>query len=393
MAGEVIFAHHLQSGSPTLTGTAGSAGALLKAVLVDGFGSIDVASIVVSSGVATVTTGVNNNLLDEKISGYLPVLVITGTGDTSVDGRRRVKTIFSTSIFEFECPGAADGSYTNGLSFKRAPLGWTTVYDVAGKTVFRNNATTGSGLYLECLDDNSGTYATAQKARLGAFTQFTSDPYTLTNQVGETARNWIYKSGSANTTQRPWVIVGDDRTFYFLNNPGQVNYTGSWFPLAFGDIATMGVSKNPFVIGYTYSNNDPYYIAGNVQSLPRVNATTATQEYVWTGYNHDNTENNVECYKRGVFGKSYVSDSSSTPVNPDTTYLIGEVLLRMKAQDRYLGKVPGFYCWPHAGNLLGTYAMFPAVINNTTKTILAMALPTYNITPMYQFDLYGPWSY
>lgn len=51
----VNFSHNLQSGSPTLNGTAGSLIGVLDAALVSGFG-LQTATITVASGVATLTT-------------------------------------------------------------------------------------------------------------------------------------------------------------------------------------------------------------------------------------------------------------------------------------------------------------------------------------------------
>jgi hypothetical protein len=131
-----------------------------------------------------------------------------------------------------------DGSgvaYGTGGTQKLA-AGWSLPFTPsANKTVLRNSvAAGGSGCYLRILDDASIT--NAQWA--GSFVyQSMSDidtgsdgaPTTTQDSVG--AR--LFKSNSANSTARPWIVIADERTAYVsIQNDTAPSF--SFF--AFGDI-------------------------------------------------------------------------------------------------------------------------------------------------------------
>ena len=64
----IQFLHNAQTGAPVNAGTAGYGIALLDACLVTGYASVNVSSIVVSSGVATVTTATGHGFAVESVT-------------------------------------------------------------------------------------------------------------------------------------------------------------------------------------------------------------------------------------------------------------------------------------------------------------------------------------
>jgi len=91
--------------------------------------------------------------------------------------------------------------------------GWTREYVNAtfDKAAFRNNPVTGTGFYLQV--DGAGA-ANAYTPRVQGFEEMTSEndglfPFNASVQIGPL-------SNAANTTARPWILIADDRAFYFF---------------------------------------------------------------------------------------------------------------------------------------------------------------------------------
>ena len=117
--------------------------------------------------------------------------------------------------------------------------GWTRPYVNAtfDKAAFRNSPTTGTGFYLQV--DGAGA-AVENKSLVQGFEAMTSEssglfPFYATIQTA-------YQSYSADTTARPWVLIADDRAFYFFcwanssegTQPSSLN--SDVFCMFFGDI-------------------------------------------------------------------------------------------------------------------------------------------------------------
>ena len=83
----VKFFSSTQAGAPVLNGTAGALKALLDACLVDGFGLKSVVSLVVASGVATITVTGGH--------GFLPdgVMLVAGAATAALNGEQKVTAI------------------------------------------------------------------------------------------------------------------------------------------------------------------------------------------------------------------------------------------------------------------------------------------------------------
>lgn len=114
--------------------------------------------------------------------------------------------------------------------------GWTREYVNAtfDKAAFRNNPVTGTGFYLQA--DGLGG-ANAYTPRAQGFEVMTSEdaglfPFNAAVQTGTL-------SNTANTTARPWVLIADDRAFWFIcwpvitAAPGNTSYTAT--AMFFGD--------------------------------------------------------------------------------------------------------------------------------------------------------------
>jgi ABC-type glutathione transport system ATPase component len=144
----VNYFHNLQSGAPQLDGLAGSGISVLDAALVNGWG-LQTATIVVSGGVATLTTPVPH------VFELQQVAMVAGATPAGLNGRKRVLSRTSSTI-TFAAPGEPDGAATGAITVVLAPAGWEKVFSGTNKAVYRAPATPdGCRMYLR-VDDTVG---------------------------------------------------------------------------------------------------------------------------------------------------------------------------------------------------------------------------------------------
>lgn len=223
----VNFSHNLQSGSPTLNGTAGSLIGVLDAALVSGFG-LQTATITVSSGVATLTTPLAHPF------DVAQVVLVAGADNTALNGRKRVLTRTTTGI-TFAAAGVADGAATGSINVKVAPAGWAKEFSGTNKAVYRAPASAdGCRLYLR-VDDTFD-----RNARVVGYESMTDvdtgeRPFPTSTQLS--GGGWWPKSNSADSNARAWTVIADDRGFYLHIGTGNANgNSGSVY--GFGDFAS-----------------------------------------------------------------------------------------------------------------------------------------------------------
>lgn len=168
--------------------------------------------------------------------------------------------------------------------------GWTREYVNAtfDRAVFRNNPITGTGFYLQ-VDGLGGP--NAYTTILRAYEVMTSDVDGLM-PFHTTSRSHLM-SDAANTTARPWVLIADDRFFYFSC---WSSYTGT--PLAssnltstmfFGDIikwypsdayACIHGPSNQTYGAYLIPNGQASTPTGTDRFMPRKSSGAVGSAYV-----------------------------------------------------------------------------------------------------------------
>ena len=230
-----------QPGAPVLSGTAGALRTLLKACLVDGFGAGAVATLTVSGGIATATYAGAHPF---KV-GY--VALFAGATPAGLNGNKVILSATGTSV-TFAAPGVPDGAATGTITSKAAPAGWQELFAGALSNVIalKPSVVEATGCVLRV--DDTGTI----NARVRAY-EAMSD---ISTGVGMTPLEsqaagglWWPKSGAANATARPWILVADARGFYLAVAPAG----GDRYTLLFaGDIASL---KSGDAYGYLLTGN------------------------------------------------------------------------------------------------------------------------------------------
>lgn len=261
MAYPVKFFHSGMADAPVLSNNWGDLVGLLDACLVTGFNLKTINSLTATAGVATATINSGHSYVIDQI------VTINGCDQAAYNGEQRITGI-TASTFTFDVTGnpATPATTQSNITCKVAPLGFEKAFSGTNKAAYRSTNPASPRHYLRVDDDikpdrGFGAYDTtwAKWANVGICESMTDidtstgaqapfDPLAPTkNWVSTQANHWgWYKwyhgrtsnnetSGAHNAGPRRWVIIGDDRLFYFYTTYGP-NY--DWYSMVgyvFGD--------------------------------------------------------------------------------------------------------------------------------------------------------------
>lgn len=176
----------------------------------------------------------------------------------------------------------------------KAGLGWTVEFEdaTAGKIVFRNNSTTGTGTYLRVVHHSGDSYCYGGRTAYLQGYESMADIDNGVNGCCNTAATMAYIQASSTTTTvnaRPWILVGDDRAFHLVIFYSESNGTSanSFVSPVWGVDSAVMYSRHCFVGDFdTYATGDTKnfaIIASNSQSsydyfgqITALNGTTKT---------------------------------------------------------------------------------------------------------------------
>lgn len=309
---------------PQLNGVAGALIAVLDAGLVTGWGAVAVSSIAVTANVATITTSTNHNF------AIGDNLLLSGANEAAFNGEFFVKAVTGSTTFTVDCVTALTAA-TGTMSVKIAPLGWEKVFAGTNLAVYRSADVTGTRLYLR-VNDTTTTYATV------AMYETMTD---INTGTGKSADLYWAKSDAANSTTRPWYLIGDSKRFYFLpayflNNPAALG-------CAFGDCNSYkaGDAFHTLLIGQT-ATASAYSVSsfGSVANASKTAGQLLARAYTQLG-------GTVNFYKQGplaadVAEMGYVTGLPA--VNPGDNGIHLTPLLIIEAGGANLrGAMPGLY--------------------------------------------------
>lgn len=367
------------AGASRCSGTAGDLTDLLYTCLVTGFGSVTLDSLAVSSNVATATYNSGHDFLSNA------VVLIEGATPSGLNGEKRV-TVTGSTTFTFDATGITDQTATGTITAKMAPAGWERTYSGTNKAVFRSpNVTGASRLYLR-VDDTNAQYAYA----VGY--ESMSDVDTGTNSFPTAAQltsgvSWK-KSNASSTSARNWVLVADDRTFYFLVDWSSSGYYAG--PYTFGDISSFVASDAYHCAIMGYSSNAPADQGAN-QSFNSGSYAVTTGSYIARAYNQ--TTLSAAFSKFSGAGGYLGASGLPFPNAADNAVYLDQVWAVDSSS--YRGKMRG---------LLGTFHLVSGALDSFNTTLqsagdwsgrLLMGMKIGVSGPAIGncwFDLSGPWA-
>ena len=361
-------------GTPVLTGQVGSLIALLDALLINGFGSVTLSSLVVAGGVATATAAAHGFPVNS-------VLLLAGATPSGLNGEKRAATTTS-GTFTFDATGIADGTATGTITAKMAPAGWAKVFSGTNKAAYQ--ALAGNRHFLRVVND--ATIA-ANKAIARGFESM-SDVDTGTNAFPTTVQQadatCLWKtSTTADATARPWRFYADDRMLYLC-----VKYNASYY----NEIYSFGEIAQSFKVGDAY--HTMITINTDTTSLSASNALVsfiASSLYVARSYSQiAGSVTGSGTYTPSGNNYSGGTGNLAFPNPADAGLYIAPAYLYGAASNGLRGVMAGLYqCWQNGPSTDGT------IINNVTnmsgRNVLVQWTQYSSSQAVVAFDITGPW--
>ncbi len=277
------------TGAPALSGTAGTLIGVLDACLIDGFGSVTLASLVVASGVATGTVNTGHGFTDHV------VVLVAGATPSGLNGDKRI-TVTGANTFTFDATGISDQTASGTITAKVAPVGWTKAYSGTNKAAYARSDVTATAMLLRVDDTQS------QAGRIIIYEAMTD----IDTGTAPTPTSNYYvagKSTTANSTVRSWALYADSRLFYLFINNGDGNYASG---MIFGDIV-------------------PFYSADSYHCVIAGTTNVATYFHPLMAYDtgscqlarsHTQLGTAVDAKKTGAPRNGYLSNGGSPFPNP-----------------------------------------------------------------------------
>lgn len=388
-------------GAPLLSsGVAGSAHttnpgsliALLKAVLVTGFGIKSVSSLVYSSAAQTITATVaagHKYLVDQ-------VVELSGANESGFNGEFRVTSITSTTVvmgLDNGTPSAA--SATGILSMKIPSLGWAVEFEDAAnyKIIFKRTAPLSTPIRLYI--DNSAWSGWSQNGGALAKVVMIENPTDINTFTTVFEHRWPCSHGYATPE---WQLIGDSILFYFLP---RYSYLGRRSNYAFGDIVSVRPGDNyhcllthypELTVGLTgvtfnWSNNNSY---SNPYSNSSVFSDT-THKRLARSYTQ--LLGSVPAQWKAWAGS--FGEGMSLPNPADNGFYIGKDPIPIFDDTSFRGYLPGV-ALPFASSQdydQNNMKNMPAIPNKIIR-LLGVSRNSQSADPGFRlvgFDITGPW--
>lgn len=232
-------------GAPVLNGVAGSKIGQLDACLVTGYGLKAATSLVVASGIATLTFagGASAAWPDAVIS-------VAGASNAALNGEQKVLTTSPTTVTF--ATAEADGTDAGTVTFKIAPAGWEKVYSKTNVAVFRSLHPESTKMFLRVDDTNPQFvrvigYETMSDIDTGA------GPFPTSAMIA--GGGYWAKSDTTSAAAVAWILASDGR--FFFDSPAPGSHRGmthqNCFLRGFGDFIPKNPAGDPYLCGLNYS--------------------------------------------------------------------------------------------------------------------------------------------
>ena len=372
------------AGAPTVSGTAGSLISTLDACLVTGFGAKAVDSGTITGGVCRLNFASGVSAAKQEA-----VILVSGAMPAALNGEQKV-TAAANGWVEFKT-ALPDGAVTGSVSFKMAPLGWEKVFTGTNKAVYRPADPASTRPFIR-VDDSNAAFARVQMY------ESMTDVDTGMGVTPAMAGGWYWhKWSGAAATATYWLVIGDSRGFYFLNN------------LSSATAASQGVSAATS----RYAGDLNSYRSGDAWCAMLTGSNSASYNSV-TGCVFSSLSSGfqlmrastgiggpVDCNRLVFGGSNSISGvdgtSGSFPSRTDNGLRLSTIQITDGVSSNGpRGEVPGaFYC-PQSGVPVAIGA--DVVLTQGTsqfagKTVLSLSVgvPNGSSSGIGFFDVTGPW--
>lgn len=391
------YASQMQ-GAPSLGDTAdGALAALLKAVLVTGFGTLTLNSLVwdATEGAAKATIAAGH--------AYLPdsVVEVSGASPAAYNGEHRVKKVSTTEVW-IELDGGNPGSAASGaMTMKVAPLGWTQTHESAdGKVAtYRPTDVSASGNVSLRVDNSafSGWTGTNGSTHYLAKVALVEDVVDINNYTTIYEHRW---PATQRYSAKTWDLIGDPQLFYWMPAFGASSYQVIY---CFGYLKSVrpGDRYHAVLLHYYSTNAADGNIIWNSRDGTNPNYwgtgltlfNNTTQRAIARPYHQ--LFGTTAWWLKGLF--TVFGSGLNVPNGPDNAFYVStDPVMVLETGNHLRGYMPGLIC-PYAD--VGAwdrknFANMPAIPNKIVRFIrLLYQQSVFGADPrsMVGFDLVGPW--
>jgi hypothetical protein len=393
------FASEMQ-GAPSLGDDKdGALAALLKAVLVTGFGSLTINALAfdAAKGWAVATfTGGHAYLQDS-------VIQVDGVSPAAYNGEHRVMQVSTTQVW-FEIDGGNPGAAGSGaaMTMKVAPLGWTITHESGDGKVFivRPTNVSESGNVSFRIDNSafpgwSGTN--------NGSTHYLAKITMVEDVVDINTYTTIYDHrwpATQRYTAKTWDLIGDQQLFYWLPSIGNYSFqtvycAGYIRTVRPGDryhaVVCHYASTNAADQGIRWDNRDT--LNPNNWGTPLTTFDQPWQRAIARPYHQ--LFGVTSWWLKGLFGR--FGNGLNIPNGPDNGfYLSTDPCMVLENGNHLRGYMPGLIV-PYAD--IGAwhrknFGDLPALPGKKVRFIRGLyQANVYNADPrsLIGFDITGPW--
>lgn len=225
MSAVVKYFHSGMTGAPVLSGTAGAMVGVLDACLVNGFGLKTLDSLIVAGGIATMTISTGHSFEVDSVA------LVAGSTPSGLNGEKKILSITGTTA-TFDATGISDQTATGTISAKLAPLDFAKSFTGTNLAVYRSADPASTQMFLRV--DDTGT-TNARVIAYESMTDVNTGVGPFPTEAQASGGRWWGKSSAASAAVRPWLIVGDSKTFYLQTFTGTATVDTGGMVFLFGD--------------------------------------------------------------------------------------------------------------------------------------------------------------
>ena len=388
--------------SPVLSGESGKLVDLLNAVLVTGYTTAALTAPIAGSGTtATATITAANTTLET--GNWVTISGCTGTDASLFNGTFQI-TVDSSTQFHYTTTSALSGNSTGTPVYAKAGLGWTKPHSDTGRGAFLPQAVTGYPRFYLYMNDNSpvqppdaSTYRQAAVRGYKTMSNIDSGTSPFPTAAQQATGICWRKSASTDATARPWVLVGNGRTFYFVPNSDNSLSAGRGF-YGFGGFESfkVGDENNCFINGWAGFNGTFQSAAGvGLAYGNTVSFSTTGGSYAACGLAQTGPPvllANFVGFTNGAYGLGAASTSHITyPAPADTGVWFQQPLIFETALTTPRGRLSGFYVHCHSTFPTADGDKVSGVGNLSGASLVCVSITSSSIQGQVHLDVVGPW--
>lgn len=375
----------LSSGSAGAAHTTnpGSLIALLKAVLVTGFGIKSVSALTYDSTAQKITANVaagHKYLVDQ-------VIALSGANESGFNGEFRVLSVTSTTVvvgLDNGTPSAA--SATGTLSMNIPSLGWAVEFEDAAnyKIIFKRTDTASTPLRMYI--DNSAWSGWNNYSGYLAKVQMIENPTDINTFTIVNDYRWPCSHSYATPG---WGLIGDSRMIYFV--PAYAVNSNRGFYM-FGDGNSIRPGDNYFCLmtHYPVLTNDRYWQnSGALFHNQALSFSNSNHKRIARSY-HQMPGSVVASWK-GL--NSYFGEGMSFPNPADNGFYVSTDPVPVHDDLSYRGSLPGIvvpYASPASYDKTNLNNL-PGLAGKLIRLLLINREETGGNPRLVGFDIKGPW--